>query len=193
MNKIFLLILIYWFKFHREQHDSTNSACVNSMKIFCPELNDCRQLPSVNWNMSKVVSSLRSNFESLSRLILQQTWCKFSKRAIKWSFSLWSKYWEKSKMHSHQIWTYYVLPFSRYCNSKLTIFLLLQCCYFAYNETEDLFMEGWREITWKTTNLQLRPFTLLWQQHCRKNFLRVKKQAFLFLNFNWQPSQNFYG
>ena len=35
--------------------------------------------------------------------------------------------------------TLYVLPFSKYCGSKLTIFLLFHCCHFADNVTEDYF------------------------------------------------------
>ena len=46
-------------------------------------------------------------------------------------FHFWPKCWEQPKMHSYQIWTFYVYPFSRYCSSKLTILLLLQCCHFV--------------------------------------------------------------
>ena len=40
------------------------------------------------------------------------------KRYLIQVFLSWSKCWEKLKIHSHQIWTFYVLPFSRYCSSK---------------------------------------------------------------------------
>ena len=52
-------------------------------------------------------------------------------------FHCWLKFWDKPKVHSLQIWSFYVLLFSRYCCSKLTIFLLRQCCHFVSIVTED--------------------------------------------------------
>ena len=53
------------------------------------------------------------------------------------------KCWEKPKMHSHQIWTLYVFPFSRYCGS--TSVAILPVLWQKIN-----FCENWLEFTWNS-------------------------------------------
>ena len=54
-------------------------------------------------------------------------------------------------MLSHRILAFYVFPFSRYSSSKVTIFLLLQCCHFISIVTKDYFFHFIR------CNASLRP------------------------------------
>ena len=57
---------------------------------------------------------------------LKQVWKTTSESALKGHssqvFHLWPKCWKKPKTYCHQIWTSFVLPFSRYSSSKLAIF-----------------------------------------------------------------------
>ena len=114
------------------------------------------------------------------------------KRVFKSSFDCLPKCWYKPKMHSQQIWTFYVLPISRYCSLKLAIFLLFQCCHFVSIVEEDSLLKSWLEFTWKAANLHLWFFTTELTT-LPKTLIESHKQAVTSWNFvcSWQPWQNF--
>ena len=108
-------------------------------------------------------------------------------------FRYWLKCRKKPKIYSHQIWTVYVLPFWRYCSSKMKIFLFLQYCHFASIVTKINFWKvGLNLFTWKAADLQFWLFTSFGPQHCRKILLESYEHAITFWNFvcSWQPWQN---
>ena len=90
----------------------------------------------LNWAINKLY-----NKHNKSYVFLLKIWR--TKGHSSQVFHSWPTYWDKPKMYFHLMWSLYSLPFSRYCNWKLTIFLFLQCCHFVSIVTEDSLLESW--------------------------------------------------
>ena len=78
-------------------------------------------------------------------------------------------------MHSYQIWTFYIFPFSIYYSSKLTNFLLLQCSHFVSIVTKDNLEKTFTSFTftWKEANFQFLPSLCFDNYSAAKRLLRI--------------------
>ena len=114
-------------------------------------------------------------------------------------FHSWPKCWEKPTMYSHQIRTFYVLPFSRHCSSKLTIFFLLQCSHYYPYFSVTILPVTWQKINFRKggwIHLKSSLFTVLTLYFVLttlpKMLIESYKQEVTFFNFAyWQVWQNF--